>query len=255
RPNVGKSSIVNRLAGSSRVTVSPVPGTTRDAVDVVLTSHGRRVRLVDTAGLRRRSKVAAADESIGILLTRRRLQRSHVAVLVIDAAAGLTSQDVGIVGEIVRLGRPFLIAANKWDLVESREAATKKLRETLQRRLAFATYAPFVTISAETGQRVSKVIEIGCEVGDAASREVKTAALNRFLERLAGERVAGGASRPRLLYITQVGTLPPRFAVFCRDPAAVSRPFLRFLERRLREEFGLGPTPVVVSIRRSPRKR
>ncbi len=251
RPNVGKSSIVNRLAGAERVTVSSRPGTTRDAVDVLLTRHGERYRLVDTAGLRRRSRVETPDESVGILLTRRRISRCHVAVLVLDAAAGVTTQDASIAGEINEAGRPLVLALNKWDLVENPDQRFRDLARDLDRRLAFVENAPRATVSAKTGVRVFKLLDLCRDVIRAAGRRVPTAELNRFLAATMGERFAGGAGGPRTLYITQTGVLPPRFVVFCRDPSQVDAGFRRFLERRIREAFQFDGSPIRLDFRPS----
>lgn len=251
RPNVGKSSLVNRLAGAERVTVSSRPGTTRDAVDVLLTRDGVRFRLVDTAGLRRRSRVESPDESVGILLTRRRVARCHVAVLVLDAAAGVTTQDAAIAGEINEAGRPLVLALNKWDLVEQPDERVRELNLDLDERLAFVENAPRVTLSAKTGVRVFKVLDECRAVIRAASQRVATAELNRFLGTTMGERFSAGAAGPKTLYITQAGVLPPRFVVFCRDPSQVDPGFRRFLERRIRENFNFGPTPIRLDFRRS----
>jgi GTP-binding protein len=251
RPNVGKSSIVNRLAGAERVTVSSLPGTTRDAIDVVLTRDGHRVRLVDTAGLRRRGKTESQDETIGILMARRRLARAHVAVLVLDAVMGPTTTDASIAGEIHEAGRPLVLALNKWDLVENPETRVKELERDLARRFAFVPEAPRITISALSGQRAFKLLDVCREVALAAGRRVSTSELNRFLESMMGELVAGGGNAPRTLYITQSGALPPRFVVFCRDVSRVDAAFRRFIERQLREAFDFGPTPIVLDFRSS----
>ncbi len=254
RPNVGKSSIVNFLTGEERVTVSAVPGTTRDAVDVQLTREGRRYRLIDTAGMRKRSRVAEKDEAIGIMLSRRRLERAHVAVLVLDATMGPTSQDVGIAGEIVKAGRPFLLALNKWDLVQDPEEAVKRVDDALERRLQFARYAPRLTVSASSGQRVFKILDLARDVAVAATREIRTSELNRFLIKTLHDHVSVGGSSQKMFYIAQTGILPPTFVVFCRDKNKVTPQIKRFLEKRLRETFDFGPTPVFLSFRSSPRR-
>jgi len=255
RPNVGKSSVVNRLLGEERISVSPIPGTTRDAVDVLIRREGRRYRLVDTAGIRKRSRVAEKDESIGIMLSRRRLERCHVAVLVLDATMGPTSQDVGIAGEIVKAGKPFLLALNKWDLVEDPEVATKKVKDTLDRRLQFANFAPRLTMSALTGQRSFKVLDIARTIAQAASKQIRTSELNRFLSRTLTDHIAVGGSAPKMFYMVQTGTLPPAFVLFCRDKGKVSPQMKRFLENRIRRTFGLGPTPVLIHFRSTTRRK
>ncbi|MFN7966054.1 MAG: ribosome biogenesis GTPase Der [Acidobacteriota bacterium] len=255
RPNVGKSSLINRLLGEERVTVSAVPGTTRDAIDVQLVRDGRRYRLIDTAGLRRRSKTASADESIGIMLTRRRLARAHLAIQVIDATEGITSGDVAIAGEIEAAGRPLLLALNKWDLVQNPEERVKQLDDAIVTRLAFlpADLAR-VTVSAATGQRAFKLLDQATELADLGSRKVPTSELNRFLESTTARHIMEGGRVPKMLYITQSGTLPPRFIVFCRDVAKISDGDRRFLEHRLRDTFGLGPVPIRIDFRTSPRR-
>ncbi len=255
RPNVGKSSLVNRLAGEERVSVSAVPGTTRDAVDVSLLRDGRRFRLVDTAGLRKRSRVAERDEAIGILFTRRRLERSHLAVLVLDAVMGPTSQDVAIAGEIARARRPLILVLNKWDLVEDPEQAVERIDDALETRLGFVRYAPRLTVSAMTGQRVFKILDTALEVTRAASRRLKTSELNRFLDRIVRRHTADGGSVPKMLYITQTGVLPPRFVLFHRERAQITPQLQRFVAGRLRDEFDLGPTPVVIDFKAAPRRR
>lgn len=253
RPNVGKSSLVNRLAGDQRATVSPVPGTTRDAIDVVVKREGRVFRLVDTAGLRRRAKVAERDEGVGILMTRRRIERAHAAILVLDAPAGVTSGDVGIAGEILEAGRPMVLALNKWDLVPDPETRTREIDAELQRRLSFAPRLPRASVSALTGQRVFRLLDLCREVVDGSGKRVPTAELNRFLIRTVGEHLAGGGGAPKMLYMTQTGTLPPRFLVFVRDPQGVDQSLKRFLENRLREAYDLGPVPVFVDFRATRR--
>ena len=255
RPNVGKSSLINRLLGEERVTVSAVPGTTRDAIDVRLTRDGRHYRLIDTAGLRRRSKTASPDESIGIMLTRRRLARAHIAIQVIDATAGITSGDVAIAGEIDAAGRPLLLALNKWDLVENPEVRVKQLEDAISTRLAFLpSDLARVTLSAATGHRAFKVLDQATELADLGSKRVPTSELNRFLASTTARHIIEGGRIPKMLYITQTGTLPPRFIVFCRDVTKVSDNDRRFLEHRLREAFGLGPVPVRIDFRTSPRR-
>lgn len=254
RPNVGKSSLVNRLAGDERVTVSSRPGTTRDAVDVVLRREGRTIVLVDTAGIRRRAKVETKDESIGIMLGRRRLERAHVAVVVLDATAGVTSQDQGIVGAAIDAGRPIVLALNKWDLVEQPERRVEEIDDAIARRLAFAGGIPRVTLSALTGQRAFKVLDVARDVAELATRKISTSELNRFLERTLGDHLGAGGSAPKALYATQIGILPPTFVIFCRKPEKISASFRRFVERRIRETFGLEAIPVRISFRASPRR-
>lgn len=254
RPNVGKSSLVNRLVGDERVTVSSIPGTTRDAIDVQLKRDGRLFRLIDTAGLRREPKTESQDESVGILMARRRLERCHVAVQVVDAAQGLTSGDVSIAGEIFAAAKPMVLVFNKWDLVEQAEERMKKLEADVQRRLSFLPSIPRLTISATSGQRAFRVLDTAASLAAAASKKVSTGVLNRFLASTSAQHIVEGGRVPKMLYITQTGTLPPRFVIFCRNVGKVSTQDRRFIESRLREEFDLGPVPVVVEFRAAPRR-
>ena len=254
RPNVGKSSLVNRLCGQDRAAVSTRPGTTRDVVDVRIVRDGRRFCLVDTAGIRRRPRVETRDESIGILLTRRRLARCHAAILVIDATAGVTSQDQAIAGEIAREGRPMVIALNKWDLVEHPEARKAELDALVARRLGFVAQAPRMTVSAASGQRAFKLLDRLVPLVELAATRVPTAALNRFVEELLSQQAAAGGDTPKLFYMTQIGVLPPRFAIFCRDPRRIGTSFRRFIESRLADRFGYESVPVRVSFRAAPRR-
>ncbi len=254
RPNVGKSSLVNRLAGAPRVTVSPVPGTTRDAIDVLLVRDGLRYRLVDTAGLRRRGRVADRDESVGILLARRRIERSDIAVLVLDAVAGVTTGDVSIAGEIEAAGRPLVLAFNKWDLVENPDARARELDDAVRRRLAFLPGPPVVRLSALHGQRAFRVLDRCRDLARRGARRVPTGELNRFVADLAARLRDAGTGAPKIFYVTQVGVFPPRFLAFARRAHRIEPSFRRHLERRLREAFDLGPVPVRLEFREPPRR-
>jgi len=254
RPNVGKSSLVNRLAGAPRVTVSPVPGTTRDAIDVLLTRDGLRYRLVDTAGLRRRTRVADRDESVGILVARRRLERCDIAVLVLDATAGVTTRDASIAGEIEAAGRPMILAFNKWDLVDDPDARARELDAEVARRLAFLPDPPVVRLSALHGQRAFRVLDRCRELARRGSRRVPTGELNRFVAGLTARLRDAGTGAPKIFYMTQVGVFPPRFIVFARRAGKVDPSFRRHLERQLREAFDLGPVPVKLEFRDPPRR-
>jgi GTP-binding protein len=174
-----------------------------------------------------------------------------VATLVLDAVQGVTTQDASIAGQINEDGRPIVLVFNKWDLVESPETRVRELDDEVDRRLAFIVEAPRLTVSALTGQRVFKVLDEARVVARAACRRVGTPELNRFLATTMAERFAGGSASPKALYMTQTSILPPRFVVFCRQPSRVEPAFRRFLERRIREEFQFGPTPIVLDFRAS----
>jgi GTP-binding protein len=251
RPNVGKSSILNRLVGEERMLVSDVAGTTRDAVDTRLELEGRRFLLVDTAGLRRRGKARHAAEVFSIDRARKSIQRADVAILVLDGAAGFAAQDAHIAGYVQDAWKPLVVAVNKWDLLEEREQAAKDWQERVRYHLRFAKQAPVALVSAKSGQRVTKLLDLVEAAWEAAGRTVPTPTLNRWLERVStAERGAPAAGRSiRLLYATQTGIRPPSFVLFCSDPRRVHFSLRRFLENSLRREFDFGPSPIRLQFR------
>lgn len=256
RPNVGKSSILNRLFGSERVVVSDVAGTTRDSVDTELRRDGRRYLLVDTAGIRKRGKTRLAAEATSVLMARRSIERCHVAVLVLDATRPFAAQDAHIAGYARDAWRPLIVAVNKWDLVEGREEAAKEWLAIVRDRLRFVHQAPMVLVSARTGQRVTRILDEADACHAAASIRVPTPALNRWLQEVArAERSAPARGRSiRLFYAAQTGVRPPRFALFCNDPAHVHFSLERHLANGLRERFGFGPAPIRLDFRKRSRR-
>lgn len=257
RPNVGKSSILNRLLGEDRVMVSDVPGTTRDAVDTLLELDGRRYRLVDTAGIRRRGRVKLSAEASSVVLARRSIERADVVVLVLDGSEPFAAQDAHVAGFARDALRPMVVAVNKWDLVESREAAAKAWIDTVRDRLRFVKETPMVLVSAKSGQRVRKILERVDEVHAAAGIRVPTPELNRWLQQVArAERHAPTRGRNlRMYYATQTGSHPPRFSVFCNDPDLVHFSRARQLENSLREQYGFGAAPIRIDFRRRRQPR
>ena len=260
RPNVGKSSLVNLLAREERVLVSELPGTTRDAVDTLITWHRRRIRLVDTAGIRRPGRVASSGqvESVSVTVARRAMQRADVAVVVIDASGRVARQDASIAGEAERAGCGIVIAANKWDLVKSRDQGfAKEFDAELRAALKFAEFAPIVHLSALTGERASKLLETAQAVAHARAAHVATAELNRFLERVTKRHppASPGRGEVRIQYGTQVGSKPPRFLIFTNTATKFHFSYDRFLKNRLRETFDFVGTPIrlLVRARRTPR--
>jgi GTP-binding protein len=251
RPNVGKSSLLNRLLGEERVLVSDIPGTTRDAVDTPFEYRGRRYLLVDTAGIRRRGKVRRAAEALSVGAARRSIVRADVVVLVLDATEPFAAQDAHIAGYAIEARKPLVAAVNKWDAVEGREAAAAAWQEDLRRRLRFVKEIPIVLVSARTGQRVLKVLDHVDALHADAGRRVPTPELNRWLHAQAeAERTspAGGRS-VKLFYVTQTGVHPPRFVLFCNDARRVHFSLRRRLENSLRERFGFGAAPLQLSFR------
>jgi len=265
RPNVGKSSLLNSLLGEDRAIVSEVPGTTRDAIDTTLEWGRSEVLLIDTAGIRRRGKVAGgpAADRYSTLRSLRAIARADVAVLVIDAVEGLTAQDAHVAGYVVEEGRGLVIAVNKWDLVESKTDRTfDQYVEWIQNEVPFLDFAPVVSISAKTGQRVGRVLEMAIDIWGERRKRISTAELNRIL-RAASERqqppmVKG--RRPKLFYGTQAGVAPPTFVFFANDAGSIHFSYRRYLENQIRLAFGFDGTPIKLVFRdresvRLPRRR
>ena len=256
RPNAGKSSLVNRLLREERMIVSEMPGTTRDAVDTVLTWHRRRFRIVDTAGIRRPGRVGRGGqvEAVSVLLARRSIESADVVVLVLDASEGATDQDAAIAGEADRLGRGIIIAANKWDLMKGRGPDfSKTFDDELRRQIKFLDYAPVLHISAATGDRTVKVLETIDKVAEARLSRVPTGELNRFLQAVTAVHppVSPGKRHVRILYAAQTSVAPPTFVFFTNVATEFHFSYERFLVNRLRESFGLMGTPIRVQVRKS----
>lgn len=251
RPNVGKSSLLNRLVGEERALVSDIPGTTRDSVDSLLVLDGRRYVLIDTAGIRRRGRVQQAAERFSVARARKNIERCDIAVLLLDAADGFAAQDAHIAGYIQDAFKPMVVAVNKWDLIEQREEQAKKWLDTVRGRLKFAKEAPMLLISAKSGQRVTRVLDLVDELWTASNTNIGTPELNRWLQDVAAPAmeapVHGGS--PRLFYATQIGVCPPSFLVFCNDTRLLHFSFKRHLENSLRERFALGGAPIRLRFR------
>jgi GTPase len=254
RPNAGKSSLVNRLLREERMIVSDMPGTTRDTVDALMTWHKRTFRIVDTAGIRRPGRVASSGqvESVSVLLAKRAIDASDIVVLVIDSVEGVTEQDAAIAGQADKAGRGLIIAANKWDLMKDRGPDfSKTFDEEVRRRLKFLDYATVLHISAATGERAPKLLEAIDAVGESRRRRVKTAELNAFVERISAEHppASPGRAHVRILYAAQTGTAPPTFVFFTNVATTFHFSYQRYLENRLREEFGFKGTPIRIHVR------
>lgn len=249
RPNVGKSSLLNRLCGEARVTVGTAPGTTRDAVDTEVLRDGRLYRFVDTAGIRRNARSSGPVESLGVLAAKKAIARADVALVVFDASEGLVSQDLSVAGIVEESGRGAVLVANKWDLVESKDETLKALQRDAHARLRFSRFSPLVTVSALEGQRAGALYAFIDRVDRACELTIPTPKLNRFLGSFRGFPGPGG----KLRYMTQVGVRPPSFLIFGSGGTRPVRPHVsvvRNLENRLREEFQIGPTPVRIRFRR-----
>ena len=255
RPNVGKSSLVNRLLREERVLVSEMPGTTRDAIDTVLMWHRRRFRIVDTAGMRKPGRVGRGGkvEVVSVAGAKKAIFDADVVALVIDASSGATEQDAAIGGEADRAGRGVVILANKWDLVKERGADfVKVFDEETRHRMRFLDYAPILHISAATGERTAKVLETIDRIAAVRRQRVPTPALNKFLEAVttANPPVSPGRKHVRILYAAQIGIMPPSFVLFTNVATTFHFSYERFLINKLREHFGFIGTPIRIQVRR-----
>ena len=251
KPNAGKSSLVNKILGENRVIVSDVAGTTRDAIDSRFENDKGKFVFIDTAGIRKKSKVEEDIEKYSVLRATMAIERSDVCLIMIDATEGVTEQDTKVAGLAHEAGKASIIVINKWDLVEKDDKTMDKMREKVRQDLAFMTYAPIMFISAKTGQRVDKLFDMIDYVSNQASVRITTGMLNNVLED-AQTRVQPPTDKGRRLkiyYMTQVGIRPPHFVIFCNDSRLFHFSYRRYLENCIRNTFGLEGTPIVLSIR------
>jgi GTP-binding protein len=258
RPNVGKSSLINRLIGEERTLVTDIPGTTRDPVDIMVEREGRPYLFVDTAGIRRKGKVSHKVEKFSVMRSLRSLERSDVALLLVDAAEGVTDQDAHVAGYAVESGRAVILVFNKWDLVKEKNKAQKKIRGYFDLKLRFLSFAPYVTASALSGLRVERVFPLIDEVFEQFSTRFPTGQVNRVLEKAVEMHTPPYAGRGRLkfFYATQASVRPPTFVVFVNKPDKVHFSYHRYLSNTFREAFGLDKVPVRVLLRhRNKEKR
>ena len=252
RPNVGKSSLANKLLGRTRSIVTEVAGTTRDAVDARLEYGDRELVLVDTAGLRKKARVRENVEFYSTLRTERALQTCDVAVVLIDGERGLESQDARVLREAESLKKGMVIVVNKWDLVEKETNTARDLERSIKERLGLLDFVPVVFASALTGQRAEKVLDVALEVYDERQKRVPTARLNEVVE-AAVQRTPPPAHRGgyvKVKYASQVRAEPPVFAFFCNTPEGIKESYRRYLENRLREAFGFVGVPLTLSFKR-----
>jgi GTP-binding protein len=252
RPNVGKSSFVNALLGEDRMIVSPVSGTTRDSVDSHYRYYGREYLLVDTAGIRSRGRISQGVEKYSVMRAMKSVERCDVALVLLDASEGVTEQDERVVGLAHEEGKGIIIVLNKWDLVQDKEQAYKDFIDQVRLRLKFADYAPVLTISAVTRQRITKVFDEIDKVIEGREKRVATADVNRLFEQLTAnhEPPLWRGKRVKYLYGTQAGVKPPTFVAFVNYPEGVHFSYLRYLENGLREAFGFHGSPIRIHTRR-----
>ncbi len=256
RPNVGKSTLLNALTGTQRAIVSPIAGTTRDAVDEVIERNGRRLRLVDTAGIRRKGKTHLMAEKLSVIMSRRHLEACDVALLMIDATEGVTATDAHIGGYAHESGRSVILVVNKWDLVttartDGKPPADKKIyEEQVRHALKYLHYAPVIFISAAENENLERVLRAIDRIGRQRRKRISTGQMNRFLDRVDFQRATVPmAKRVRIFYITQAAIAPPTFILFTDRQIKLHFAFQRFLENQIREAFGFEGTPIWFKVR------
>ena len=265
RPNVGKSSLLNKILGEERVIVSPIAGTTRDAIDTHLTVDDQKFLLIDTAGIRRRGKTTEMAEKLSVIMAKKSLERADVALMVIDAVEGVTNLDANIAGLAVDSGCSVILVVNKWDAIGEKETNTiYEFERNLRRHMKFLDWAPMITTSALTGQRVTKILPLVVRANAARNLRIPTSKLNKFFEEnisqpkggTAPAPVKGGFSRLKVQYITQGGTRPPLFVLFTSGgKPGLHFSYLRYIENRLREEFDFFATPIRLRERHKMKKK
>ena len=252
RPNVGKSSLLNRLLGSERSVVSPIPGTTRDAVDSVLERAGKRYVFVDTAGIR---KVRHLDENVdhvAVVQARRSLERADVALLILDAVEGLREMDATIAGYVQEAGRPVVLVVNKWDLAGELELKQRAFEQAVRDHLKFLPWAPVIFVSAKSGRGLTAMLTAAVRAHAASRTRIGTGPLNRLFARATAAhapKAAKGSHAVKLLYATQIGVDPPTFILSINHPVDLHFSYKRYLENQLREEFDFRGTPIVLKVR------
>lgn len=256
KPNVGKSSIINKLLGEDRVIVSDIAGTTRDAVDTEIVRNGREYVFIDTAGLRRKSKIKEDIERYSIIRTVSAVERCNVAVLVIDATEGITDQDAKIAGIAHDRGKGMIIAVNKWDAIEKNDKTIYKFTEKIRNKLSYMPYAELLFISAQTGQRLPKLFETIDAVIENHSLRIATGVLNEIMSEAVAmqQPPSDKGKRLKLYYITQVSVKPPTFVIFVNDKELMHFSYTRYIENKIRESFGFRGTPLKFIIRERKEK-
>ena len=251
KPNAGKSTLLNRLTGEQRAIVSPIPGTTRDAVDTQITYHGEPITLIDTAGIRRRGKITPGVEKYSVLRALQAIERADVALLLIDATTGITAQDTHIAGYILDAWKSCVVVVNKWDAIEKDTHTMSEYTRHVRQELNFLDYVPVIFISAKTGQRVHRVLETALQVQEERVTRLPTSKVNRILrDALDHHPPPAKAGRPlKIYYGAQVGVEPPTFVLHVNDPKLAHFTYLRYLENRIREAHPFLGTPIRIVLR------
>ena len=256
KPNVGKSSLVNRMAGNQRVIVSDIAGTTRDAIDTVVRRNKKEYVLIDTAGLRRKSRIKENIEHYSILRAVSAVERSNVVILVIDAKEGVSEQDAKIAGVAHERGKGILILVNKWDLVEKDNSSVKNYTRDIRDVLSFLDYADILFVSAETGQRLGQIFDKVDEIAESCQQRISTGVLNEIISQATAmhEPPSDKGKRLRIYYATQVAVGPPTFVLFVNDKKLMHFSYQRYLENQIRETFGFRGTSIKIIIRKKKKK-
>ncbi|MGS0764901.1 ribosome biogenesis GTPase Der [Syntrophomonas curvata] len=256
RPNVGKSSLVNAFLGEQRVIVSDIPGTTRDAIDTPFRYDGTDYILIDTAGIRKKSRIKEATERYSVIRSLKSIERADVVLVMLDATAGVIEQDQRIAGYVHEAGKANIIVVNKWDLVEKDGHTMNKFDKDIRQDLKFLAYAPLMYVSALTKRRIFKLLELVDFVAEQHSRRINTAELNRVVNEamMLNPLPGGGGKKVKIYYTTQVRTAPPTFVFFANQPDSVHFTYLRYLENVLRQNFGFEGSPIRLLVRQKSGK-
>ncbi len=257
RPNAGKSSFINRILGHDRLIVSEIPGTTRDSIDIRVNRNNREYLFIDTAGIRKKSKVKDKIDKYSMIRAIHCIERCHIAVILIDADAGISEQDARICGYALDRMRCVILAVNKWDLIKKDTERVKQLNLDIDRQLQFVSYAPRINLSALTGERVNRIFDKIDQVFEQFNMRINTGAVNQLIGEMIFKRPPPlvGRSRLKFYYATQTGTRPPTFVVFVNHPKAVHFAYERFIANQIREKFGLDNIPVRVVFRERKRNQ
>lgn len=256
KPNVGKSSLINKILGEERVIVSDIPGTTRDAIDTPFTVDDDKYVFIDTAGMRKKSKVLESIERYSVIRSLTAIERADVCLIVIDAQEGVSEQDSKIAGYVHDQGKAAIIIVNKWDLIDKDDKTIDKFKEKIRSELPFMSYAPMLFISALTGQRVHKVLELIKFVSNQHSMRISTGMINDIINEavLMNQPAVSGGRRLKLYYTTQVSVKPPTFAIFVNEPSLMHFSYQRYLENHIRKSFGFEGTPIRFLLRERENK-
>ena len=249
KPNAGKSSLVNKLSGEERTIVSDIAGTTRDAIDTIVQYKDNKYMIIDTAGIRRKSKVEESLEYYSVLRAIKTIKRADVCILMLDGKEGLTEQDKRIAGIAAEELKPIVVVVNKWDLVDKNKVSMKSMKEELYAELPFLSYAPIEFVSALTGQRTTKILEISDTIYEEYTKRISTVLLNTVLKEavLMNNPPTRKGRVVKINYATQVSTAPPKFVLFCNYPELIHFSYARYIENKFREAFGFDGSPILIS--------